>query len=526
MQGQINENIEVVWEPIPNSSQELALDTRCHHTLYHGTRGPGKTAVQIMVYRRRVGLGYGKYWRGIIFDREFKNLDDLVAQSKRFFPLFEDGAKFHASASGYKWVWPTGEELLFRYVKKEEDYNNFHGHEYPFIGWNELTKHPTSALYDKMMSTNRSSFLPEKNTPVKCDARGNKLKNDDGSVIYDTINGKALPNIPLMVFSTTNPSGPGHNWVKDRFIDCAAPGEIIKTEIEVFNPRTQRDEIVVKTQVAIFGSYRENIYLDVQYIAELDLLTAHDSNLRKAWLEGSWDFTAGGAFDDLWDSQIHVLPRFKIPSNWHVDRSFDWGSSHPFSVGWWAEANGEEVTLPDGRKWCPEPGSLIQIAEWYGTNKIGTNKGLRMSGYDIADGICEREKFYLDNKWVLKKPSPGPADNQIDDVREIDVDSIATKMETRGIVWERSDKSKGARMNGLELIRLRLLCAVRGEGPGLYFMNNCIGSIKTIPSLPRDEKNLDDIDTTAEDHAYDMVRYRVLRDRNRFAKSIKTRYVR
>ena len=498
--------IKTVWEPIPNSSQELALDTRCHHTLYHGARGPGKTITQLMRFRKRVGMGYGSYWRGIIFDREFKNLADLVAQSKRFFTQFGDGAKFLHGASEYKWVWPTGEELLFRHAKKPSDYDNFHGHEYPFIGWNELTKHPTSELYDKLMSTNRSSFSPERDTPV----------NKDGA--YDTPNGKPLPPIPLEVFSTTNPNGPGHNWVKIRFITPVKNGEILRTEVPVFNPQTQRDEVVVKTQVAIFGSYRENIYLPPEYVAELEQIK--DPNLRAAWLYGSWDVNAGGAFDDLWSSNTHVLPRFPVPENWRVDRSFDWGSSHPFSVGWWCEANGEEIELPDGRKFCPPRGSLIQFAEWYGTKGIGTNQGLKKSAPDIAVGIRDKEVELMSKGWIKSQPLPGPADNQIRDVRESDVDTIEKKMGDKGVRWTASDKSKGSRKNGFQLLRDRLEAAIKGEGAAIYFMSNCVASITLIPSLPRDEDELDDVDTDAEDHAYDMVRYRVNKGANRAARSI------
>ncbi|WP_237700848.1 hypothetical protein, partial [Citromicrobium sp. JLT1363] len=105
---------------------------------------------------------------------------------------------------------PTGEELLFRHAKKATDYDNFHGHEYPFIGWNELTKYPTSELYDKLMSTNRSSFSPKRDTPRKMGHNGGPpLEDDHGEPLYDTPNGKPLPPIPLEVFSTTNPNGPG-----------------------------------------------------------------------------------------------------------------------------------------------------------------------------------------------------------------------------------------------------------------------------------------------------------------------------
>ena len=522
-------DLTTVWEPIPGTSQELALDTRCHHTLYHGARGPGKTITQLMRFRSRVGKGYGNYWRGVIFDREFKNLADLVAQSKRFFLQFGDGAKFLSGASEYKWVWPTGEELLFRHAKKPGDYDNFHGHEYPFIGWNELTKYPTSELYDKMMSTNRSSFSPERDTPML-----ETRKNKDGTyeAVYDTIDGKTLPRIPLEVFATTNPNGPGHNWVKIRFISPAKNGQIVRTEVPVFNPQTQQDEIVIKTQVAIFGSYRENIYLPPEYVAELEQI--RDPNLRAAWLLGSWDVNAGGAFDDIWNSNIHVLPRFSVPEEWRVDRSFDWGSSHPFSVGWWAEANGEEVELPDGRTFCPPRGTLIQVAEWYGavvskTGSVpafGTNQGLKLSAPDVADGIRDREIGLMANGFVSSQPSPGPADNQIRDVRESDVDTIEKKMGTKGVRWTKSDKSKGSRKNGFQLLRDRLEAAIKGEGAAIYFMTNCVASITLIPALPRDEDDLDDVDTDAEDHCYDMARYRVLAGSNRNAKTIKVKHAR
>jgi hypothetical protein len=504
---------EIVWKPIPHSSQELAIDTRCDHTLYHGTRGPGKTATQLMRFRRNVGRGYGQFWRGVIFDREFKNLTDLVAQSRRFFYGFDDGARFHESASDYLWEWPTGEVLLFRHIKKISDYEGFHGHEYPYIGWNELTKWPTADLYDKLMSTNRSSFVPEIHTP----------KKQKGE--YDTPDGKPLPPIPLEVFSTTNPSGPGHNWVKRRFINCAENGEVVKRTFVVYNPRTREDEEVSRTQVAIFGSYRENIYLDVKYIAELDRLTESDPNLRSAWLEGSWDITAGGAIDDLWNRDKHVIQRFDIPSHWNVDRSFDWGSSQPFSVGWWAEANGEEVQRADGSMWCPPAGTLIQFAEWYGSKEIGTNRGLKMSAPDIAKGIKDREVKMLELAWVVTQPWPGPADNSIRDVREDDVDTIEQKMADKGIRWVESDKSQGSRRNGLQLLRDRLEASIRGEGPGIYFTSNCEASIETLPALPRDEDKIDDVDTDSEDHVYDMVRYRVLKGSNRIARKINATFV-
>lgn len=515
-------NVNVVWAPIPNTSQEMALDSRCHHTLYTGARGPGKTDTQLMRFRSRVGTGYGPFWRGVIFDREYKNLDDIISKSKRWFSAFKDGAKFNASQGQLKWVWPTGEELLFRVAKKDSDYWNYHGQEFPFIGWNELTKYPTPELYDQMLSTNRSSFTPEKDSPHF----DQKIFEDSGMVVFTDNDDDPLymmPPIPLEVFSTCNPYGAGHNWVKRRFIDPAPYGRVVRHRMEVTDPKTKGKVTVEKTQVAIFGSYVENIYLSPEYVATLE--SEKDINRRKAWLLGDWDIVAGGALDDVW-SQDCILPRFKIPKGWRVDRSFDWGSSHPFAVCWWAEANGEEVEIvyPSGmiRKFAPKAGSLILLFEYYGTKELGTNKGLKMSARKVGENIRDIERALMMHGWIPSQPLAGPADNQIRNVNEKETDTIAKKMEDAGIKWTPSDKASGSRKMGLELMRTMLDNVKDGnnEEVGLYFMDCCRATLATLPTLPRDEKNLDDVDTTAEDHLYDAIRYRVLDRRVRYASSI------
>lgn len=506
----------IAWQPLPGS-QTLAMACPCNEILYEGSRGPGKTDSQLMKFRRYVGLGYGRYWRGVIFDREYKNLDDLISKSQRWFPqLAGPKASFKSSTSDLKWVWATGEELLFRQIKRSQDYWNYHGQEFPFIGWNELAKYPTPDLYEAMMSCNRSSFLPLEHTPRR-DPKDTAKRgpNDQG---FDTFDGSPLPEIPLMTFSTTNPYGPGHTWVKRQFIDPSPPGRVMKTTSNVFNPRTQRREDVTKTKVRLFGSYKENRYLSPEYVAGLEAI--RDENKRRAWLWGDWDIVAGGAFDDLWDASVHVVPRFRIPNSWRIDRSFDWGSSHPFSVGWWAEANGEEAELQDGRLWAPPRGTLIRICEWYGTEELGRNSGLKMSAKNIALGINNYEATLLKLGWIGSKPLAGPADNQIRNVTEEDVDTIEIKMAKEGVLWEKSDKSPGSRVNGLQLMRDRLEASLDNEGPGIYVMENCRAFIGLIPTLPRDEDNPDDVDTEAEDHIWDDVRYRVLASSNRYATSI------
>ena len=94
--NEIPSHYNVVWEPL-KGSQAKAMSCPCNHILYEGTRGPGKTDAQLMFFRQFVGVGYGAYWRGVIFDREYKNLDDLVAKSKKWFLQFGDGAQWKAA---------------------------------------------------------------------------------------------------------------------------------------------------------------------------------------------------------------------------------------------------------------------------------------------------------------------------------------------------------------------------------------------------------------------------------------------
>ena len=507
----------VAWRPLAGS-QTLALSCPCHVIVYHGTRGPGKTDAQLIRFRRNVGQGYGRHWRGIIFDREYKNLDDLVSKSMRWFPEIKEmgetkgDARFLSSKSDYRWVWPTGEELLFRAVKKDTDYWGYHGQEFPFIGWNELTKFPTDVLFDAMMSCNRSSFRPQDHPQ------------------YREVNGQTieyfLPEMPLEVFATCNPHGVGHTWVKDRFISVAPMGQVIRRKINVFNPRTQRREDIEKTQVHLFGSYKENIYLAPEYVAELESIK--DPNKRKAWLQGDWDIAAGGMFGDEWSTPDHVVTPFEIPLTWRIDRAFDWGSSKPFSVGWWAESDGSDVRMPDGTWRTTIKGDLFRIGEWYGTNGK-TNQGLRLLAKDIAKGIVEREMLM----GLEGRVQPGPADNSIWDTQN--GNSIAVDMANpirmddgkmhKGITWTRSDKSPGSRKHGWEKIRTYLwngraqyVLAADGQTkmrvprdkPGLFTFSTCKHFIKHFPALPRDDEDPDDVDTDAEDHIGDETRYEVL----------------
>lgn len=478
-------NKRLIWMP-QDGGQVKFMNCPHFEALFHGPRGHGKTDALVMTYAQNVNKGYGAAWRGILFRQTYPQLADVQAKSEKWFRLMFPGlAKFNRSKM--MWEWTTGEVLLLRHMARPSDYWNYHGHEYPYIGWEELCNWPNDQCYTSMMACCRSS----------------------------------TSGVPRIVRSTTNSYGSGHNWVKDRFRLDGRWWERI-----VIDDATDAGGRLEPVRTAIYGHIDENrIFLKANpNYKQTIIAAASNPAMLEAWLYGSWDIVAGGMFGDVWNSAHNIVPQFEVPHSWRIDRSFDWGSSAPFSVGWWAESDGSDLRLPDGTFRSTVKGDLFRVHEWYGwTGK--PNQGIQMLAVDIAKGIVEREL-----QWGLRVGSgsqeqvrvrPGPADNSIHDV--VNGMSIAMDMSRpirvgnemhKGISWSRSDKSAGSVKNGLEQVRKMMRNAHPGEGrpreqPGLYVTVECKQFIRTVPSLPRSERDMDTIDPNAEDHVIDESRYRV-----------------
>jgi len=460
-----NLNKPVIWAPQPGS-QEAFLSCPLAECLYAGTRGPGKTDALIMDFAQHVGQGLGEDWRGILFRRTFPELKDVIAKANKWFPQIFPTAKYNKA--DHTWTFQDGEQLIFGFMEKEDDYWKYHGHAYPWIGWEELTNWPTDELFKRMFSTNRST-----NTKV-----------------------------PRKIRATCNPHGVGHNWVKLRYGLPVLPGQIT-TPIKKTPGEPDR--------VAIHGTIHENkilLHANPDYITILRASCSSPAE-EAAWIDGSWDITSGGMFDDLWNRDIHILQGITpqmIPKRWLMDRSYDHGQSAPFSVGWWAQSNGEPLTLPSGQIVGQVRGDLIRIQEWYGWD--GTpNKGLRMTAAEIAIGIRERQR----EMGIDSRVRPGVADGAIFDQWEPNK-SVQGDMRKKGVKWLRADKGPGTRIQGWQQVRRLLKQAIPTDGPrelpGLFVSDLCTQFLRTVPVLSRDKKDPDDVDTKIEDHIADEVRYR------------------
>lgn len=479
----------MVWEA-QEGSQVLFLSVdEIFEVLFHGTRGPGKTDSLLMSFAKHVGRGHGAAWTGIIFRQTYPQLADIQAKSEKWFRLiFGAACKFNKSKM--MWEWSSGEKLYFRHMNHAKDYWNYHGHEYPFIGWEELTNWASEECFKSMFACCRSS----------------------------------VKGVPRMVRATTNPYGAGHSWVKLRY-DLAG-----KWWNPVYQERpTDESGRPEPPRLAVHGHIDENKILlaaDPMYKQTI-VASAKNKAMAEAWLNGSWDIVAGGMFSEVWMPEHNIVPAFSIPPQWRMDRSFDWGSSAPFSVGWWAESDGSDVRTANGEVRSTVRGDLFRVHEWYGWSGK-PNTGLNMLNKEIAKEIVEREvgrgwrrKTSSDAEW--QRVQAGPADGMIFDV--VNGMCVADEMlkpvrDSKGVLWKgvswtRANKGPGSRKNGWEIMRSMLKGAhpVPGkprENPGLFVFDECKQFIRTIPALPRSEKDPDDVDSDSEDHIGDEARYRIL----------------
>jgi hypothetical protein len=288
---------------------------------------------------------------------------------------------------------------------------------------------------------------------------------------------------------TGNPGGAGHNWVKKRYIDPDPAGyRIITEETEVVVDGVVK--IVSLSRVFIPSKIGDNQLLmrnDPTYI--LRLKQSGSAALVEAWLKGNWD-VIDGAFFDEWDESRHVIETGRglalLKPQWLRFRAFDWGSAKPFSCGWYTVV---EETTPLGDFILPK-GALVKYREWYGAS--GPNKGLKMTADLVAQGIVEREKGER-IRYGVADPSIYIRDGG---------PSIGETMAIHRCSWRRADNKRKA---GAEALRQRL-SGIDGN-PMLYFLECCEDSIRTIPTLQHDEDDPEDVDTEAEDHAYDETRY-------------------
>lgn len=420
-----------------------------NEALYGGAAGGGKSDCAVAEALRQVHI---PHYRGLILRKTYPQLSELTDRSHEIYKSAFPDAVYNEQK--HVWKFPSGAKIYFGAMQHTKDRTNYQGKRYDFIDFDELT-HFTWDEYSYLFSRNRP--------------------NGSGTRCY--------------IRAQANPGGVGHGWVKERFITPAPPMTTIYEEFAVVFPdghteKKRRSRIFVPSSVFDNKILLKN---DPEYITRLAALP---ENEKKALLYGDWDSFSGQVFTewrnnpDGYENHIgtHVINPFIMPKSWKVYRGFDFGYSRPFSVGWYGVDH-------DGR--------MYRVRELYGCGET-PNEGVRWEPSKIAEKILEIEK---EDPNLRGRYITGIADPSIFD--ESRGESVGAMMERAGVYFEKADNT---RIAGKMQIHNRLAFDEDGM-PMLYVFKTCRHFIRTVPALVYSSTDVEDVDTAAEDHIYDEVRY-------------------
>ena len=275
------------------------------------------------------------------------------------------------------------------------------------------------------------------------------------------------PGIPMTIFmGATNPGGKGHLWVKDLWID-----KVLTRHPEL--------EPIFDTFDFVQALPTDNPHLEQAYWDDLATLS---EQLKRAWLYGDWTVFEGQVFTE-WNPLIHTCDPFNIPEDWPKWRGIDPGYTAPACTLWFAMN--------------PDMGRIYVYREAYGPGR---------SDEAMAKVITEHSRnetyamSYADGSlWVAYKTQKAGYTSGYD----------VFMSQKPPITIQPGNKQ---RINGKRKVH-DVLGKLKDGGPGVVFFKTCVNLIRTLPALPYSKKagKLEDVDTDAEDHAYDAFRYGLTR---------------
>lgn len=417
---------------------------------YGGAAGGGKSDGLLAAAVRYIDHSDSN---GVTFRRSYPELRNLIRRSMEIWPQI--GGTYNRAQ--HEWRFPSGAAHIFRFIASSDDVYAYQGDAFTHIGWDELTQFPADAE----------------------DANGDPI-NFAFQYMMSRLRKREGSKIRLQVRATYNPGGIGHHWVKNRYrINDAGDASVFK------DPNTGLHRAFIPARI------RDNPHLaGSEYERSLDGLP---EMLRRALRDGRWDIFAGAKFSE-WNPRAgepgaHIVEPFHIPSHWQRWRGSDDGYASPAACYWFAKD--------------PDTGQVVVYQELY--RKL-------MSPEVFADEVRRLDR----TQPVLRGDDPESQDG-LDGV--LDGGAFANNgqsevsrgdaMNKLGCRWKKAEKGPGSRVLRVKAFHARL-SPIKNDPlkrPGVVFFRNCKHAIRTIPALPVDPNNPEDIDTEAEDHGFDGVTY-------------------
>lgn len=439
--------------------QGRAALTPATEVLYGGAAGGGKShlmrAAAVMWSLQVPGL------QTYLFRRLFPELVQNHMQGPTSFPallapIVESG---HCRIVKGEIRFSNGSRIYLRHCQYENDVYSYQGAEIHVLLIDELT-HWTQSMYKFLRGRCRMTAIK---VPPHLEGR--------------------FPRF----LGGTNPGGIGHHWVKRDFVD-AGPGSIRRMEKEQGGMLRQFIPARLQDNPSLLRA-------DPSYEDKLSGLG--DPLLVRAMKMGDWKIVAGAMFGAEWNDERHVCRPFAIPSGWELWRGGDDGFASPSAIYWLTQD--------------PDAKTIYVIRELYRAGMLPHDSAERTLKGDREIVLVGPGGHRLLNRQALSGIYDSAAFSDTGQASSAGqkVPSRGHQMNKLGCNWRPCEKGPGSRVARVQDFH-RLLATNPldpRKRPGIIFFDTCKVAIETIPTLPRDKDNPEDVDTDAEDHAFDGVTY-------------------
>jgi len=432
--------------------QSLAFTTPANEILYGGAAGGGKSHLMRVdaIYWCTAVPGLQAYiFRRNYGDLRLNHMSGPTSFPELLAPLVNSGKVTIVGEEIRFW---NGSVIHLCHLQYTKSLMKYQGAEIHWLGMDELT-HFEAGHYRYLRARCRLGNLQ----------------------VPEHLKG-ALPRIVC----GTNPGGIGHNWVKKTFIKLG-PMRVVQMPKKLGGMRRVFIPAKLSDNPALLAN-------DPDYESRLEGLG--DPLLVRALKEGDWDVVAGAMFGDTWRKSQHVCDAFPIPVDWKMWRGADDGFAAPAAIYWLTEN--------------PATGTIYVVDEVY-------KKGLLP--HALAEEVKKRDQA------IIRRQGDREVHNteQLDGLMDCAAFSNTGQSDTprgpqivkAGARFRPVEKWPGSRVHRVQDMHRRLAPNPRDpEGkPGIIFFRRCKNAIETIPTLPRDPNNIEDVDTDGEDHAFDGVTY-------------------
>ena len=295
--------------------------------------------------------------------------------------------------------------------------------------------------------------------------------------MISTSNRTSKPGVKPVMWATGNPGGVGHLWVKRLWVDKLFDNEIEDAENYEYIPAKVYDNPALMAA-------------DPAYIKILKAIK--DEHLRRAYLDGDWDIYPGQYFS-MWQNSEIVKPSFEIPSDWQLYGALDYGEVAPASFGLYAIDY-------DGVVW--------RIMEYYQGERTGAEHAReirhRIESCPFTGGRPPSLIYADPSMWTKRR------------LHEKYTKSPTDVFQEEGLYLTRANND---RINGWRACKDALV-----HGTFKVFEGWNDHFVRTVPALPRSEKNIEDLNTEAEDHAADEWRYGMIHFYRPMARDLEEMY--